>query len=219
MSADTGGTARVGGQQGALRAGLLWPGLPVPISVRKYDGRRRFLVETTVSFAAPEVLILRGAAGRRFVTSDDVRTLPTVSLEYFPVWCWYNVVSFFDGATGALERHFCNIMTPAEWDGATLSYIDLDLDVSVDLDGRATVEDTGDFRRNGRAWRYPPTLRRSAFAAVRDLLALAARGAPPFVADPLPIAEARARAGKVVWVPDAANADWKRAQRQACAEG
>ncbi|MDP9374262.1 MAG: DUF402 domain-containing protein, partial [Chloroflexota bacterium] len=145
------------------------PGAPVPIAVRKYDGRQVFVVETVALLVAPALLIARGAPGRAIVDAEGTRRPATTTLEYFPAGRWYNVISFFDGATGALERHFCNVLLPAVWDGVALHYVDLDLDLSVALDGRATVEDVDDFRRNARTWRYPPAVRRGALAALREL--------------------------------------------------
>jgi protein associated with RNAse G/E len=183
----------------ALGAGSLRAGAPLPIAVRKYDGRRRFIVETTVFAATPGLLVARGNAGRRFITASGTRHLPTITLEYFPAGRWYNVLSYFDAATGALEYHFCNILAPAEWDGTTLSYIDLDLDLRITPDGHATIEDLPDFRRNARAWRYPPAFRHGALAALRELRTLAAHRRPPFTADPLPVATARALAAETAW--------------------
>lgn len=171
----------------------------MPIAVRKYDGRRRFVVMTEAILATPALLVTRGAPGRTFVTPSGTRRPTTTTIEYFPTGRWYNVISLFDTASGALERHFCNVLLPAEWDGAELSYVDLDLDLDVTPDGRATVEDLDDFRRNARSWCYPASVRRGALAALRELRALAARGEPPFTADPLAVAEARARAGETVW--------------------
>ena len=179
-----------------LRAGELAAGTPLPIAVRKYDGRHRFLVETAVLATSPTLLVARGAAGRRFITAGGTAHLPTVTLEYFPAGRWYNVLSYFDPTTGALERHFCNIIAPATWDGTTLSYIDLDLDLAVSPAGMVTIEDAGDFRRNARRWGYPAAVRHGALAALREVRELAARGVPPFTAAPLASAEARARAGE-----------------------
>lgn len=179
------------------------PDAAVPIAVRKYDGRERFVVHTRALWSAPGLLILRGEPGRAFVTADGARHLPTTTLEYFPAGRWYNVVSFF-GADGALEQHFCNVIVPAAWDGAALRYIDLDLDLRVTPTGpelRAIVEDLDDFRRNARRWRYPAPVRHGALAALRELRLLAARGCPPFTSDSLAVAEARARAGRTVWTP------------------
>lgn len=177
----------------------LRPGAPVPIAVRKYDGRRRFVVLTEALLVTPALLIARGAPGRPFITAAGTRHPTTATLEYFPTGRWYNVISLFDGASGALERHFCNVLLPATWDGRELRYIDLDLDLNVTPEGRATVEDVADFRRNARAWRYPAAVRRGALAALRELRLLAGVGRPPFTADPLAVAEARARAGETVW--------------------
>jgi protein associated with RNAse G/E len=183
----------------ALRARSLRAGMPVPIAVRKYDGRRRFVVETSALAATPALLVARGAAERRFITAGEVRRLPTITLEYFPAGRWYNVLSYFDATTGALQRHFCNIIAPAEWDGATLSYIDLDLDLAISPAGRATIEDVADFRRNARRWCYPATVRHGALDALRELRDLASRGVPPFTAAPLAVAEGLVLAGGTVW--------------------
>lgn len=183
------------------------------IVVSKYDGRRRFLVETHALLVTPALLILHGAPGRAFVTAAGVRHLTTTAtLEYFPVGGWYNVVSLFDAASGALEQHFCNVIAPATWDGTTLSYVDLDLDLAVRPDPtgdtlRAEVEDLDDFRRHARAWCYPAPVRRGALTALRELRALAAGGRPPFTADPLPIAEARALRGETVWTDEGLRAE------------
>jgi len=176
----------------ALRSGRLTAGTPVPIAVRKYDGRQRFVVETIALATTPTLLVARGAVGRRFSTAEATTRLTTVTLEYFPAGRWYNVLSYFDATTGALERHFCNIIAPATWDGATLAYIDLDLDLVVSPAGALTVEDVGDFRRNARAWRYPAAVRRGALAALREVRELALRGMPPFTAEPLAVASGRA---------------------------
>lgn len=173
--------------------------MPVPIAVRKYDGHRRFVVETMALATSAGLLVARGEAGRRFITATGTRRLPSISLEYFPAGGWYNVLSFFDAANGTPAGHFCNVLAPAEWDGTTLSYIDLDLDLRVEYGGRVVIEDLADFRRNARTWGYPPAIRRGALAALRELRDLAARGLPPFTADPLAVATARALAGETPW--------------------
>jgi len=170
--------------------------VPVPIAVRKYDGHRRFVVETTALAACPGLLVARGEAGRRFSAAGEIRHLPTITLEYFPAGRGYNILSYYEAESGTLLYHFCNVLAEATWDGATLAYIDLDLDLRVEPTGVATIEDVGDFRRNARRWRYPAATRRGALAALRALRALAARGAPPFTAEPLPVALARALAGE-----------------------
>ena len=186
----------------ALRTGRLIANRSLPIAVRKYDGQQRFVVETVTLATTPTLLVARGALGRRFITDSATERLTTITLEYFPAGRWYNVLSYFDATTGALERHFCNIIAPATWDGATLSYIDLDLDLTVSPTGVVTVEDVGDFRRNARRWHYPAAVRHGALAALRELRELAERGMPPFTATPLASAEARALAG-AEWMGDA----------------
>lgn len=179
----------------ALRTGRLTANTPLPIAVRKYDGRQRFVVETVTLATTPTLLVARGAVGRRFITASATEHLTTITLEYFPAGRWYNILSYFDPTTGALERHFCNIIAPATWDGTTLSYIDLDLDLTVSPTGLVAIEDVGDFRRNARRWHYPAAVRHGALAALRELRTLAERGESPFNAAPLASAEARVLAG------------------------
>lgn len=168
----------------------------MPIAVRKYDGHRRFVVETTALAASPGLLVARGEVGRRFITAGGTRHPPTITLEYFPAGRDYNVLSYYEAARGALLYHFCNVLAEATWDGECLAYVDLDLDLRVEPMGLATVEDVGDFRRNARRWRYPTATRRGALAALREVRSLVVRGVPPFIADSLAVATARALAGE-----------------------
>src|SRR5690242_15093204 len=72
----------------ALHTARLGAGMALPIAVRKYDGHQRFLVETTVLAATPQLLVARGPVGRRFITAEGTRHLSTISLEYFPAGRW-----------------------------------------------------------------------------------------------------------------------------------
>ena len=57
----------------------------------------------------------------------------THSLEYYWLDRWYNVFRF-DQPDGELRNYYCNVNVPASFDGETLSYVDLDLDILVDPD-------------------------------------------------------------------------------------
>ena len=95
----------------------------MPIAVRKYDGHRRFVVETTALAATPALLVARGDAGRRFITASGTSHPATVTLEYFPaVDVPFILVDIpYQGSTPAeVERE---ITRPAEEVIATLSGI------------------------------------------------------------------------------------------------
>ena len=73
----------------------------------------------------------------------------THSLEYYWLDRWYNVFRFAQ-PDGKLRNYYCNVNVPAKFDGETLSYVDLDLDILVDPDFSYTVLDITDFKRNAK---------------------------------------------------------------------
>lgn len=179
---------------GASGAKLPRRGEPVPVAVYKADGSRRFTLTTRCHNAGPDLVVLRGEVGRTFQTAGGVTYPRTATIEYFPIGRWWNVVSFFRPDTGALLRHFCNVMTPAWWEAGELRYVDLDLDVVKQRGKTPIVEDLDQFRLHARAWHYPMQVRRQALRALRELQALASTGSPPFTDDPWPTALAHAAA-------------------------
>ena len=59
---------------------------------------------------------------------------------------WYNIFEIHDRDDDTLKGWYCNIGRPAVWeDDATLSYIDLALDLWVAPDGSQTVVDEDEF--------------------------------------------------------------------------
>ena len=59
---------------------------------------------------------------------------------------WYNIFEIHDRDDDTLKGWYCNIGRPAVWeDDATLSYIDLALDLWVAPDGSQTVVDEEEF--------------------------------------------------------------------------
>ena len=81
---------------------------------------------------------------------------------------------------GGLEYWYCNVTTPALYDGETMRYVDLDLDVIVAADGAAKVVDEDEFLENSRRMGYPPDMIEQSRRAVDELLSLARDGAFPF---------------------------------------
>ena len=54
----------------------------------------------------------------------------THSLEYYWLNRWYNIFRFAQ-PDGQLRNYYCNVNQPPTFDGKTLSYVDLDLDILV----------------------------------------------------------------------------------------
>ena len=78
-------------------------------------------------------------------------------------------------ATGAF-----NVATPSAYDGETVRYIDLDLDVLVFPDGKTKVVDEDEFLEHSARMGYPPDVIEQARRAVDALVALARAAQFPF---------------------------------------
>jgi len=92
---------------------------------------------------------------------------------------WYNVLHFKEhGAHRYLW--YANIAMPARLDGATLSWIDLDIDVCCHVDGSVQTLDYGEFQENRSKLSYPDELVGRALAAHAEVAQLGAVGAFPF---------------------------------------
>jgi predicted RNA-binding protein associated with RNAse of E/G family len=78
---------------------------------------------------------------------------------------WYNIFEIHAREDNHLRGWYCNIGSPAEIDGNTISYIDLSLDLLVFPDGRQIVLDEDEFN----ALEMPIDIRQQ---AIQALLAL-----------------------------------------------
>lgn len=62
---------------------------------------------------------------------------------------WYNIFEIYDRDDGKLKGWYCNITKPAVIVDASVSYIDLSLDLWVSADGRRTVLDEDEMEELG----------------------------------------------------------------------
>jgi uncharacterized protein len=148
--------------------------------VRKFDRaeHRRWsaqLVEKVDS------LIVLDARFEEHIEHDLLGTIKigTLSTEYYWLDRWYNVFSFRD-PEGERQRFYCNVSMPPEFDGKTLSYVDLDIDVLVERDLSYTVLDLEDFEDNARKLEYPEEVRNQAHHGLAQLIDLIETKSFPF---------------------------------------
>lgn len=97
-------------------------------------------------------------------------------VEWFYTDRWYNVFAIHHRDTDELEGWYCNITRPARFEEDAIYAEDLALDVMIYPDGRTRLLDEDEFI----ALDIDPDTRHRAEAALEELLALAARHAPPF---------------------------------------
>lgn len=148
--------------------------------VCKFDGaeHRRWsarLIEKVDS------LIVLDAKFEEHIEHNLLGTIPigTLSTEYYWLDRWYNVFRFRDADLN-LKRFYCNINMPPRFDGQTLTYVDLDIDVLVEPDLSYRVLDLEDFQENARQYNYPVEIQTGAHRALDELIGLIETRAFPF---------------------------------------
>jgi len=138
--------------------------------VLQYDGReRRRWAARVVKGDGP--LIVLDTVFDEEIKHDLLGTiaLGTVSKEYYWLDRWYNVFRFND-------RFYCNVTKPPRFDGATLTYVDLDIDVLVESDFSYRILDLEDFENVS----YPTDLKKKARQALGELISLVETRSFPF---------------------------------------
>lgn len=102
----------------------------------------------------------------------------TISTEYYWLDRWYNIFRFGPGGSG--DTFYCNVTIPPSFDGNTLSYIDLDIDVFVKSDLSFDVLDLDDFERNAKRYGYSVETYENAQLALKELIRLIQTRSFPF---------------------------------------
>ena len=126
-------------------------------------------------------LILLDARFADEVSHDLLGTIAigTHSLEYYWLDRWYNVFRFAQ-PDGNLRNYYCNVNVPPTFDGKTLSYVDLDLDILVEPDFSYRILDVADFERNAESYGYSSEVQANARRAVDEVVTMIETRAFPF---------------------------------------
>ncbi len=130
--------------------------------------------------ASPEIIVIEARWDRPtidlgyvvFATGDRF-------IERYYTTRWYNIFEV-RSTSGQLKGWYCNVTRPAQFDGATLSSEDLELDLFVSPDRAQLLRlDLDEFAARDFEHREPAT-HTAALAALGELEALARAAAPPF---------------------------------------
>ncbi len=144
------------------------------ITVRacKYDGRLHRSWEARLARRDGSLIVLDAVFQEEILHPLLGRIAPgTLSTEYYWTDRWYSIFRF-SAESGALRCFYCNINTPAEFDGRTLQYLDLDIDVLIAADFSYRVLDRDEFTANAARYGYPPEVLAGAERALTELIAL-----------------------------------------------
>jgi len=156
---------------------------PVEVRVYKYDGLRHRTWPAELLRQEGSLIVLDAKFADE-VIHDLLGTIAsgTHSLEYYWLDHWYNVFRFA-APDGTLRNYYCNVNVPPTFDGQTLSYVDLDLDILVEPDFSYRILDLEDFERNAEDYGYSVAVRANARRAVDELVRMIETRAFPFNAE------------------------------------
>ena len=93
----------------------------------------------------------------------------TKTIEYYWLDRWYSIFRFLE-SHGATRLWYCNINKPPCLEQATLSYVDMDIDVLVKPDLQYEVLDEDEFAINGARYGYSNQEKEQVHAALNQLL-------------------------------------------------
>ena len=155
-------------------------GHPIHVVSTKYDGSAHWEFDSRLVLVRDTLVVTQDFAGQVYHSWKGPHTEPFDVRNHFWSDRWYNVMRCDRPKAGGLEYWYCNVTTPAQYDGEFIRYVDLDLDVIVAPDGAARVVDEDEFLEHSGIMGYPPDVIDQARRAVDELLSLVHRGAFPF---------------------------------------
>jgi protein associated with RNAse G/E len=103
----------------------------------------------------------------------------TVSYEYYWTNRWYNIFRFHE-PEGELRNFYCNVNQPPVFDGSSLNYIDLDIDVLVWKDLSFEILDWDEYKDNADKFKYSPELKNKVNESLKEILNLIKNKSFPF---------------------------------------
>ena len=140
-------------------------GRAIHVCSTKYDSSPHWEFDSWFVLEEGPLLITTNFAGQELQTSDGPWVTPYHTRNHFWSDRWYNVMRLDLPQGGELEGWYCNVTTPAQFDGENVRYVDLDEE---------------EFVENSARMSYPPEVVEQARRAVDELLALARSGEFPF---------------------------------------
>jgi hypothetical protein len=155
-------------------------GRRIHVCSTKYDGSPHWEFDSWLMADKDPLVVTLNFAGQELQTWNGPWTTPYHTRNHFWTDRWYNVMRLELPEGGGLFGWYCNVTTPAQYDGENIHYADLDLDVRVSPDGEAEVLDEDEFLENSRRMSYPPAVVEEARRALDELLELARSRRFPF---------------------------------------
>ena len=155
-------------------------GRTIHVVSTKYDGSAHWEYDSRFIAVDGPLVVTQDVAGQVYQTWKGPQTEPFDVRNHFWSDRWYNVMRCDLPRGGGLDHWYCNVATPARYDGKTIRYIDLDLDVRVFANSPLEILDEDEFLEHSRRMGYPRDVIEQARRAVDELIALARTEQFPF---------------------------------------
>jgi uncharacterized protein len=157
------------------------PSEEITVRVLKHDGSQYRRWNARLSHREGDLIVLDAEFDvdvSHELLGEIKRTTRTV--EYYWLNRWYNVFRFLrnDGST---RLWYCNINRPPQFEGHTLTYVDLDIDILVQPDLSFQVLDEDEFEANARIYGYSDEEKAGVRSAAEELIAMIEQRHFPFV--------------------------------------
>ena len=153
----------------------------IRVEKAKYDGTIQAAWESELLDHAGPLLRSVVPGGRPVYVLDRSRWVQsgetTCAVELYFEDRWYNVWHVRDNTQ---ELWYCNVAVPASFDGKTLRWVDLDIDIRCYRDGAPEVLDEDEFEQHRSELGYPAEVVERALAARDEALRLAHARVFPF---------------------------------------
>jgi uncharacterized protein len=158
-------------------------GRPVQVRATNYDGSHHWSHPAYLVMEKGSLVVTQTFAGTSVETENGPWVSPFHTRGHYWTDRYYNVIRLDAPSGGGFQGFYCNIATPAEFDGESLHYTDLQLDVRVyveDAGLRPEVMDEDEFEAACRKYAYAARLIERARSALAELLSVVERREFPF---------------------------------------
>ena len=142
----------------------------IAIVSRNFDGSERRRWKAKLMRTSLPIVELLGVFDRQVLHSDlGLIEKGTFSYEFYWLDRWYNVFRFHK-PNGELRNFYCNINCPPIFDGETLEYVDLDIDVVWSEARGITILDEKEFVENCTRFSIPQPVQDQARKALGEVV-------------------------------------------------
>ena len=160
----------------------------VTVRATNFDGSEHWVHPAALVHADAALVMTATRAGLSIQREGGVFISPFNTRAHYWPDRWFNVIRletpYGDGDGWRLEGFYCNVATPVNFDGQTVHYVDLQLDVRVFVDEEGSwtyrVLDEDEFEAARQRYGYGEDVVERARGAVEELIRLIEARAFPF---------------------------------------